>query len=141
MKRGALSGIAQHLQQTADAFLQRQFVIDERVPWPDAFAQFFARHDFLGMFQQDLQHLEGLACELLLYAGLANLPSLQVNFENPELYYPRLAGHGDHRATLVGLNAAYHGSAVASISTENLPELDMENQQLAMEPTNHRQGS
>jgi len=78
-----LGGVAEHFAQAVDGFLERRFVIDEGIPRLKAFAQFFARHDFLGMFQQDLQNLEGLAREPLPHAGLANFTGLQVNFETP----------------------------------------------------------
>ena len=61
--------------------------------------------------QQGLQHLKGLARHFLLHAGPANLTGLQVHFEDPELYYPRLAGHGVHRPTCLQLSAVYHAWA------------------------------
>ena len=80
----AFSGVAQQLAEAIDGLLERQLVINEGISRPDALAEILPRDDFLWMLQQCLQYLEGLACELLPHAGLANLPGLQIHFEDPE---------------------------------------------------------
>jgi hypothetical protein len=96
-----VGGVAQDFAEPVNRLLERQVVINERISWPDALAQFLARDDLLRTLQQGLQDLKGLAREFLFHAGLANLTGLQVHFEDPELYYLWLAGHGVHRPTLL----------------------------------------
>ena len=95
----AFSGVAQHFAQAIDSFLECQFVVNECISRPNELAEILPCDDFLWMFQQCLQYLERLARELLPHAGLANLPGLQIHFEDPKLYHPGLAGDGCHWLT------------------------------------------
>jgi hypothetical protein len=53
-----------------DDSLESQVVVNEPVVRPEALSKFFACDNFLGMLQQQLQHLEGLPDEFQPYAGL-----------------------------------------------------------------------
>jgi hypothetical protein len=54
-----------------DRVVQAVVKIDECVSRPDSGLKFLARHNLAGAFQQDLEHLEGLAAQAQFYAILA----------------------------------------------------------------------
>ena len=63
--------------------------IDKRVSRPQAVAQFFARHNFARLLQQDDENLEGLFGEFKPKTVLAEFAGFQVDLKNSELQYSR----------------------------------------------------
>src|SRR5471032_2263069 len=60
----AVSRVSEHVPQAIDRFLQRQIIVNKSVFRPKESAEFFAGDQFTGAFEQRLEDLKGLACEL-----------------------------------------------------------------------------
>jgi hypothetical protein len=93
---GILGRITDSFAEALDGVVQPGFEVDERVGRPEALPEFLSRYDLTGIFQQDLENLEGLFLELEPDAPLAQLSRAQVCLERTKAYPPRHRAHALH---------------------------------------------
>jgi hypothetical protein len=77
-------GIAQGFPQPLDGVVEAVVEIHEGIGGPDAPLQLLARDRLTGMFQKDLQNLEGLLLQLDLHTVLAEFARTQIKLEVSE---------------------------------------------------------
>jgi hypothetical protein len=83
--KGLIGGVAESLAQFIDGSVYVGVVVDVRVRRPQAYAQFLARDDFTGLFEQDNQDLINLALELQPRAIPRHFLPLLINLERSEM--------------------------------------------------------
>src|ERR1700682_6715333 len=82
---GLIGGVAESLAQFIDSGVDVGVVVDVRVCGPQAYAQFLARDDFTGLFEQNYQDLINLALELQPRAIPRHFLPLLINLERHEM--------------------------------------------------------
>src|SRR5271168_2295884 len=76
--------VTQSYAQTLDRVIEAVVEIHKGVCRPDTLLDYFARHYFAGMLQENPQDLERLVLKFDLYAPLAHFAGLQIDLEHAE---------------------------------------------------------
>jgi hypothetical protein len=79
--------VSQDLPEFLDGCVHPMLKINERVPGPEAKANFFPGDDFAWFFKKHCQYLVGLPLQLDSYTVATQLASAQVHLKRAKLHY------------------------------------------------------